>query len=166
MKLVKYYMTSEKINDLNVAVNELIKKGYSYWLLEKKYGKRGVEDPKVWSQSFWNIKASAGFVYYRLRLKDAVDEIKRLSITLSSLLADLKDCYERSDFKDKEHFVEKLERYRVIIEDYLNRFVFDLKKDIEDASKNYVEDEEEFVEWIEENLKRYKDEFVKGRNRP
>ncbi len=162
--LVDYFMKSEKIEDINDAIVKLIKKGYSYWLLERKYGERLEENSKIWSKEYWNLKTSSGFVYYRLRLKDAVDEIKRLAITMSSLLADLEDCYQRSGYVGKEEFVERLRKYRITIEDYLNRFIFDLKKDIEQTSKNYVENEEEFVEWVEENLKRYKEEFLKKKN--
>ncbi len=159
-KLIEYFMRTEKLDDINNTIIQLIKKGYSYWLLERKYGKN-LEEHKVWSKEYWNLKTSSGFVYYRLRLKDAIDEIKRLAITMSSLLADLEDCYKRSGYTKKDYFVEKLRKYRITIEDYLNRFIFDLKKDIEQTSKNYVENEEEFIEWVEENLQRYKEEFLR-----
>ncbi len=162
LELVKYYMRAEKIDNIDLAISNLIKKGYEYWLLEKKYGSEAPKDPKVWSESYWNLRASSGFVYYRLRLKDAIEEIKRLSITMSSILADLRDCYERSDLKGKKEFVKKLAEYKKTIEEYLNRFIFDLKKDVEDKAENYVDNEEEFIEWVENNIKRYKQMFLKN----
>jgi high-affinity Fe2+/Pb2+ permease len=161
--MLEYFMMTEGISDIREAIRLLLRKGYDYWLLEKKYSKDLIESGKIWDQSYFNLRASSGFVYYRLRLKDAIDEIKRLSITMSSLLADLESCYKEAKGLsiNKKEVIDKIEKYRATIEDYLNRFIFSLREDVEDKSKNYIENEKEFINWIEENLKRYKELFLK-----
>ncbi|MMZ69675.1 hypothetical protein D1872_325570 [compost metagenome] len=43
-RMLEYYTRSRKNLSVEEAVRELLRKGYNYWLLEKKYGDR-VDSP-------------------------------------------------------------------------------------------------------------------------
>ncbi len=84
--LVEYYSKSRGVGDSELAVAELVEKGYNYWILEQRYGGDKVE--RAWASSDLVAGLAAGYAFYRLRLRDAVEELRRLTLTLSGVLAD------------------------------------------------------------------------------
>ncbi|MCE4619573.1 MAG: hypothetical protein F7C33_00955, partial [Desulfurococcales archaeon] len=60
-EIINYYATKKNLS-FNEAINELIEKGYNYWLLEEKY-KDKINTEEVWSSSHRILRIEAGFLY-------------------------------------------------------------------------------------------------------
>ena len=67
-------------------------------------------------------------LYYRLRLKEVIDEMKPLVMTLSGVLSDLETCYGRclSEKSGLSGELKKVEELREIVKDYLDRYLMAL----------------------------------------
>jgi hypothetical protein len=89
-EILEYYMKTTETTDQEKAVMDLLEKGYRYWLLERNYGEENVRDRVNWDPVYWSMKLASGFAFYKIRLRDAVEELKKLTMSLSGVLGDFK----------------------------------------------------------------------------
>ena len=157
--LVEYYMAAEGLEDPSEAVARLVEKGYHYWQLEQRSEDR--EPRGAWDSTEWTMRVAAGYAYYRLRLRDAVEELRRLTMTLGGVLGDLRLCYEHPEkLRRDPAFAERIERYKRELRAYIDEFITALRRDI-DSGDRYARDEE-VIEALEALLERYKRAHGKG----
>ena len=156
-KIINYYMMKKNLS-FNDAVNELIEKGYNYWLLEEKY-KDKVNSKEVWSSSYRILRVEAGFLYYRLRTRELVEELKNIVFILSGVVADLESCYEALKRYEKiEININKLKKYRDELNKYLKSYVLSNYRELEEAESRYVDNWEEFIKELEKLIKKVKNQ--------
>ena len=93
-------MHSKNIDNKNRerAVRDLLIKGYWYWLLEKKYGKERVGSREAWDKTYSCLKVESGYLYYRLRLSDVIEELRSLLFIFSGFLSASREAYWSSVF--------------------------------------------------------------------
>ena len=155
--ILDYYMKSRKLESKAEAIKELVKMGYKYWTLEKSYGDN-MNDREVWDTTYRLLKVEGRYLYYRLRLREVMEEMRRLSLILSSMMSELEICYKllkelNPEFKVDE---EKLRRNKENVERYVDEYVTALKRDLNE--KRY-EAEEDLLKELEDLLTRYKKKF-------
>jgi len=148
-QLVVNYSVSNNIG-IEEAIIELLRKGYEYSDLEKKYDKY-THDREVWDRRYYFLKVETAYVYYRLKLRDLYEEIKSLTMTLSSVVSTLEHALQRYSITD-EHMTEYLNKVHEIVKHYLDSYVLTSRKE-ENAPE--VSDAE-VIRSIEETLDRYK----------
>ncbi len=155
-------MYSEQVSDKPNAVRSLLVKGYWYWLLEKKYGKEGVDSREVWDKTYNCLKIESGYLYYRLRLSDIIEELRNLLFIFSGLLSDLSTCYNELKKRDPRTRIDehKIEEYKDKLNKYMEEYVFSLRRELE--TRKYIEDEEKFLEELEGLIHRYRKRFNVG----
>lgn len=144
------YMKSTKNMDLESTIKDLIRKGYNYWLLEKKYGDK-IDSLEVWDRNLQCMKIESGFLYYRLRVREVIEELKNAILILSGVLADLESCYKTCNAKNID--VDKIRRYRSELSRYMIDYIKPLKEEIDSNVEISVE---QILENVEEILKIYK----------
>ncbi len=154
-KIINYYMIKRNLS-FNDAVNELIEKGYNYWLLEQKY-KDKVNSEEVWNSSYRILRIEAGFLYYRLRTRELVEELKNIVFILSGVIADLESCYETLKKYEKIRInIDKIKRYRDELNKYLKSYVFSNYRELEEAESRYIDNWGEFITELEKLIKKAK----------
>ncbi|MEB3756729.1 MAG: hypothetical protein GSR79_07735 [Desulfurococcales archaeon] len=154
--ILKYYLNSTPKEKEDEALKELLEKGYRYWLLEKNYGKEKVGDRENWDPVYWSMKLASGFAFYKIRLRDAIEELKKLTMSLSGVLGDLKLCYEKPETVRRDPiFGSRIEEYQKEVNAYVEKFITALREDV-DSSERYVEDEERFLDELESLIKDYR----------
>ncbi len=155
-RLVEEY-AQEKGMDFRKALEELVKKGYRYAQMEKMYGK-SVHDREVWDKRFYYLKIEAGYLYYRMRFRDLLEEMRSLSMILLGTVKSLELCYQR--YAPKNEIIEKelkeLEKLERTARRYIEEFVLSGRKELEE--KVYADDRE-VLKSIEETLRKYRQEF-------
>jgi len=152
---IEYYMRETGIDGIDEAVGSLVEKGYKYWLMENSY-KDKIGERVNWDPVYWSMKLASAYAYYKLRLRDAVEEMKKLTMALGGVLGELRLCYEKPEtVKGDTAYKEKIELYRRQLEAYVEKFITSLRVDL-DGPDNYVEDEEEFLRELEELVKKYR----------
>jgi len=155
--LIKKYAEKHHVSYLQ-ALKELIQKGLRYDELERQYGK-DVDSRELWDKRFYYLKIESGYLYYRLRLKEVIDELKTLAIRFAGVLGSLETCYKQcisSEALDAE--LKKLADLKEFIRYYLDTYVITVNKELEE--KKYADDKE-IIKFVEEALKKYKKYFMK-----
>jgi len=148
-ELVTGYAASNGVG-LGEAVADLLRKGYEYADLEKRYG-RGVHDREVWDRRYYFLKVESAYLYYRLRLRDLYEEVRTLAMNMSSLVSALEHVVRRCGLEDRT-MDEYLSRMRSVAKHYIDSYVLS-PKELQDTPE--VSDAE-VVRSIEEVLERYK----------
>ncbi len=161
-QLVEEYASSKGI-DFAKAVEELIKKGYRYAQLERMYGK-SVHDREIWDKRFYYLKVEAGYLYYRLRFRDLLEELRSMAMILMGTVRSLELCYQRYAPKTESisQELKELEKLKRIAKYYTEEYVLSGMKELEE--RRYADDRE-VIESIEETLKRYKEAMNLGDDR-
>jgi hypothetical protein len=149
---IKYYMNMNKITYQN-AVRELIEKGYNYWLLERKYGENA-RSLEIWDPNRRLLKVEAGFLYYRLRTRELIEELKNIIFILSGVLADLENCYKTC--KNSNININDINGFRQELKRYMNEYVLSAREELERGEYRYIDNWDEFLKEIEKLLKKYK----------
>ncbi len=160
-EILENYMSSEEETDKSKAAKDLLIKGYWYWLLEKKYGEEGARSREAWDKTYSCLKVESGYLYYRLRLSDVIEELRNLLFIFSGLLSDLSTCYRELKKRDPNVKVDesRVSRYREKLNRYMNEYVLSLRREIE--TRKYVEDEQSFLKELEDIIKRYREKFYR-----
>jgi len=155
-RLVEKYAIRKNL-DLNKALTELVEKGYQQYRLEETYGE-GINNRELWDRRFYYLKIESGYLYYRLRLSEVVEEMKNLILIMSGLIGDLESCYKtclgRSRLVLEEE--EKLRNLRETLNRYFDRYINVVREEL--GKKKYVDDRE-VIKSIEETIRKYKEEF-------
>ncbi|MCE4617858.1 MAG: hypothetical protein F7C82_05775 [Desulfurococcales archaeon] len=148
--LLQYYMMSTKNEDLENTIKDLIRKGYNYWLLEKKYGDK-IDSLEVWDRNLQCMKIESGFLYYRMRVREVIEELKNAILILSGVLADLESCYKMCNARNID--IDKIRRYRGELSRYMNDYIKPLKEEVNSNDDISVE---KILENVEKILEMYK----------
>ncbi len=158
-EILENYTHSEQIENKQKAVRDLLIKGYWYWLLEKKYGKEKASSREAWDKTYSCLKIESGYLYYRLRLSDVIKELRNLLFVFSGLLSDLSTCHYELKKRDPKVRVDenRVKEYKDRLNKYMKEYVLSLRKELE--TRKYVEDEEEFLEELEEIIHKYRERF-------
>ncbi len=155
-RLVEKYAIRKNL-ELNKALTELVEKGYQQYRLEETYGE-GINNRELWDRRFYYLKIESGYLYYRLRLSEVVEEMKNLILIMSGLIGDLESCYKtclgRSRLVLEEE--EKLRSLRETLNRYFDRYINVVREEL--GKKKYVDDRE-VIKSIEETIRKYKEEF-------
>jgi len=155
--LIKQYAERHHINYLQ-ALKELIQKGLRYSELERQYGK-DVDSRELWDKRFYYLKIESGYLYYRLRLKEVIDELKTLAIRFAGVLGSLETCYKQCMSSEAlEVELKKLADLKEFIRYYLETYVITVNKELEE--KKYADDKE-IIKFVEKTLEKYKRYFMK-----
>ncbi len=154
MRLVRYFAESEGIGVVD-AVRALVSKGYSYLVMERRFGKE-VSSRAAWDLRFRLLRIEAGYAHYRYRLREAVEELRRMTIEMSGLLAQLRLCSRRlkeccGEGLDEGVISEKERMLRAYMKEYIERF----REDLDRGEDEYITDSE-LLDEIEELVKRYR----------
>jgi hypothetical protein len=148
-ELVTGYAASNGVG-LGEAVADLLRKGYEYADLEKRYGK-SVHDREVWDRRYYFLKVESAYLYYRLRLRELYEEVRTLAMNMSSLVSALEHVVRRCGLEDRT-MDEYLSRMRSVAKHYIDSYVLS-SRELQDTPE--VSDAE-VVRSIEEVLERYK----------
>ena len=161
--MLKYFMESEDISSPSEAIAKLVKMGYRYWNMRSQYGD-DLSDRELWDIRFRLLKLESGYLHYKLMLRDALEQLRTLTMNLSSALSQLNTCLARLKDVDPNANVdlEDAERYKRVLEEYSKKFIFSAKEEIESGQCGGVSDEE-IIKDIENLLRIYKEKFSKGR---
>ncbi len=162
-RLLEYYMARSGIEDPGEAASRLVEEGYKRWIEESS---REGGEAGAWASLDWASRVAAGYAYYRLRLRDAVEEMRRLTMTLSGVLADLKACLrDPGGFRDRGEILKRLEAYEAELKRYVDEFITSLRRDY-DSGDRYTDDEEllEVLEGVVEEYRRILAEKLRGRS--
>ena len=158
--LIEQYAEKHHINYLQ-ALKELVQKGLRYDELERQYGK-DVDSRELWDKRFYYLKIESGYLYYRLRLKEVIDELKTLAIRFAGVLGSLETCYKQCMSSEAlEVELKKLADLKEFIRYYLDTYVITVNKELEE--KKYADDEE-IIRFVEEALEKYKKYFMGGQS--
>ncbi len=161
--MLKYFMESESLSSPSEAIAKLAKMGYRYWNMRSQYGDN-LSDRELWDIRFRLLKLESGYLHYKLMLRDALEQLRTLTMNLSSVLSQLNACLAR--LKDVDPSVnvdlEDADRYKRVLEEYSRKFIFSAKEEIESGQCGGVSDEE-IIEDIENLLRMYKEKFGVGR---
>lgn len=149
-RIIAYYMDSRKMDDVVEAIRELVRKGYNYWLLESKYKDR-VDSPLVWDRGLQVMKIESAFLYYRMRVREVIEELRNAILILSGVLADLESCYKTC--KPRNIDLERIKGYRRELSRYMDDYIKPLKEELEIANEIDVE---ELLENVERLLAKYR----------
>ncbi len=144
------------------ALRELVLKGKKFEEMEKKYG--SIDRREVWDNRFYYLRVEAGYLYYRLRVRELIDELKSLIMIASSLAAELDTCYskrENVNTVDPKRS-EWLREIRDKLEEYIHTYILLDEKELEE--KRYAE-EEEILDSIENTLEEYRRVFHEEKTR-
>jgi hypothetical protein len=147
--LVAGYAAGKGIS-LEEAIAELLRKGYEYSDLEKKYDK-SVHDREVWDRRYYFLEIESAYLYYKLRSSEIYEDAKALAMTLSSVVSALEHMAQRCGFSDG-NMAEYLSRLRSTARHYMDKYVLASRRE-EDAPE--VSDAE-VLRSIEETLEKYK----------
>lgn len=160
-EILENYMSSGEISDKSKAARDLIIKGYWYWLLEKKYGVEGAKSLEAWDRTYSCLKVESGYLYYRLRLSDVIEELRNLLFIFSGLLSDLSTCYRELRRRDPNVKVNegKIREYKEKLDRYMSEYVLSLRRELE--TRKYVENEQSFLNELEDIIKRYRERFCR-----
>ncbi|MCE4624372.1 MAG: hypothetical protein F7C35_00715 [Desulfurococcales archaeon] len=125
IRLIEYYMerTGKPYEE---ALAELVKKGYDYWLIETKYTDKSVGH--VITQGFIDRYSTVLHAYFtcKLKLREAYDDLRKLTLTLSSLLAEV----EHGGLRGNRLELEDLRRRLTV---FYERYVKKLSAEEEDG---------------------------------
>ncbi len=161
-ELIDNYMVSEGLNSLEESVKNLVSKGYWYWILEKKYGRNRIDSVEVWGRAYDCLRIESGYLYYRLRLRDVIEEMRKLIMILSSVLSDLKTCYnvlKNSGYENISSSEKKIKEYQDFLKNYMENYVLALRRELDE--KKYVEDEESLLNDIVDLVEKYRRKMLK-----
>ncbi len=159
LRLVTHFMEKEGLASIEEAVKELVRRGYEHWVLESRYGSN-IDSRAAWDIRFRLMKVEAGYAHYRWKLREAVEELRRMTIEMSGLLAQLRMCYRElrecgRSGGDPEVIKAREEKLKHYMDEYIRSF----RADIEDGERRYVSDAE-LVREIENLLRLYKDMII------
>jgi hypothetical protein len=145
-------ISSEKKLSEKEVVNQLITDGLKYRELKRKYSVIDTRD--VWDNRFYYLKIEAGYLYYRLRVKELLDEIKSLSMMATGIAKELELCYNmlESCGKDLEERKDNLKELQKGLKKYVEEYV--LPDEIELEEKRYADDKT-VIESIKKILETY-----------
>jgi hypothetical protein len=144
------------------ALKRVIEKGLRYVELENAYG-GGVKDRELWDKTYRLLKVESAYLHYRLLYREAVEEIRGLTMTLSSVISNLETCFNSlpsggnnvAELRNKE--IDRLKKYvRLYMERYLRP-----SSSNQPNEKGEVNDADLLNE-IEELVKRYREVFKVG----
>jgi hypothetical protein len=147
--LVVGYAASNRIG-LEEAIAELLRKGYEYSDLEKKYDK-SIHDREVWDRRYYFLEIESAYLYYKLRSSEIYEDAKALAMTLSSVVSALEHMVQRCGFSDG-NMAEYVSRLRSTARHYMDKYVLASRRE-EDVPE--VSDAE-VLRSIEETLEKYK----------
>ena len=119
-ELVAGYAASNGVG-LGKAVADLLRKGYEYADLEKRYGK-SVHDREVWDRRYYFLKAESAYLYDRVWLRDLYEEVRTLAMNMSSLVSALEHVVRRCGLEDR-NMDEYLSRMRSVARHYIDSYV-------------------------------------------
>ncbi len=114
------------------AVARLIEKGLRFYELEKK-GEAGLRE--VWDRRhyFWSIEA--GYLYYRLRLREVLEELKSLAMVLTGVVGMARSCFESCGLHGG---LDDLKAYEEAAKRVVEEYVVSTRREIEE--KKYASD--------------------------
>ncbi len=158
LPLIRDYAEKKNMS-IEDALHDLIVKGYRYYQLETMYDKH-VSDREVWDRRFYFLKIEAGYLYYRMRLRDAIEDLRSLAMILSGTISSLEMCYKRCLQSVDGGSLNEIKRLRQIAEYYLQTYVLNLSRELEE--KKYANDEE-ILHSIEETVAKYRRLFLEKR---
>lgn len=158
-KILEYFMESEGVSSTSEAVTRLVKMGYKYWNMRSQYGD-DLSDRELWDIRFRLLKLESGYLHYKLMLRDALEQLRTLTMNLSSALSQLNACLARLKDADPNANVdlEDAERYKRVLEEYSKKFIFSAKEEIESGQCGGISDEE-IIRDIENLLHLYKEKL-------
>jgi len=141
---------------LKEALKEVIKKGIRYIDLEEAYGKEGVNDRELWDKRYHFLRVESAYLHYRLLLKDALDEFRKLLLTFSSVVSSLELCYKNlPQNKAREFREEEIRKLKTLVNIYVNEFLKPGEQDL----KNTDISDDEVINEIKETVRRYEEVF-------
>ncbi len=157
--MLKYFMESEGVSSRSEAITRLVKMGYRYWNMRSQYGDN-LSDRELWDIRFRLLKLESGYLHYKLMLRDALEQLRTLTMNLSSALSQLNTCLARLKDADPNANVdlEDAEKYKRVLEEYSKKFIFSAKEEIESGQCGGISDEE-IIKDIENLLRVYKERF-------
>jgi hypothetical protein len=151
VKIVKDISRETKMPEKEV-IKELVSDGLKYRELEKKYSL--IDKREVWDNRFYYLKIEAGYLYYRLRIKELIDELKSLAMMSTGIAKELEMCYsllesKENSIKERRENLKKLQEH---LEKYIEEYVLPDEKELEE--KRYADDKI-VIESIKKVLKAY-----------
>lgn len=160
--ILEYFMESEGVSSMSEAITRLVKMGYRYWNMKSQYGD-DLSDRELWDIRFRLLKLESGYLHYKLMLRDALEQLRTLTMNLSSALSQLNTCLTRLKDADPNANVdlEDAEKYKRVLEDYSKKFIFTAKEEIESGQCGGISDEE-IIRDIENLLRLYKEKLGIG----
>ncbi len=123
------------------ALCELVRKGLRYAELESLYG-RNVAAREVWDRRFYFMKVEACYLRYKLRLREVVEDMRRVLMVMSSLVSELGSLGG------------DVEGLRSLVKHYMDKYLFSNRDALqveEDVS------DEEVLRSIKEAVARYEE---------
>jgi len=155
-RLIEEYSSRNNIGKYDALI-ELIQKGFQYYELEKLYGK-DVHDKEVWDKRFYYLEIESRYLHYKLRLKEVIEKLKSLVLTLSKVVNRLEFCYKKflSDQDVINSELNELNNVKSLLQYYLNSYVIEVKKDIRES---FGKNDEYVLKSILETVDKYKKVF-------
>jgi len=155
-RLVKEYSSKNNITEYDALI-ELTEKGFHYYELEKIYDK-DVHDREVWDKRFYYLELESRYLHYKLRLKEVIEELESLVLTLSRLVNSLETCYRKAigDPKRLKSELNGLNKIKSLLQYYLDTYVIGVKKDLKEG---FGKSDEYVLKSVIETVERYKKVF-------
>ena len=151
LKLIEYYMNKEGVKEYSRAIEKLVELGYESWVSSKTSRAESID--RI-------LAVEAGYAYYRLRLREVLDELKSIAMLLSGLASELKVCLNELEktglYKNIGGRRKRLEETEEKVKRVIDKYILDVKRDLDE--KRRISDKE-LVDSIERILREYKREF-------
>jgi|GEM_PF-1347830 len=158
-RIIEEYSSRNNIGEYDALI-ELIEKGFRYYEFEKLYGK-DIHDREVWDKRFYYLEIESRYLHYKLRLKEVIEELKSLVLTLSKVVNRLELCYKK--FLDNQEVINselnELSKVKSLLQYYLNSYVIKVEKDLRES---FGKNDEYVLKSILETVDKYKKMFGVG----
>jgi len=143
--LVREYAKDKGIDDERALI-ELVKMGYRGYKLQSAVG---------YDKMQYFLKVEASYLYYRMRVRELVEQIKSLALGLMGTVKLARTCLERyapqSDAVAKE--LEELSKLEELARNVIREFITSIRKDVEEHSV----DDEVVIQSLENLIKAYRE---------
>lgn len=97
------------------------------------------------------MRVESAFLYYRMRVREVIEELKNAILILSGVLADLESCYKTC--KPEAVDLNRINEYRRELSRYMREYIRPLK---EEAESDMGLDVDRVVRDVERLLAEYK----------
>ncbi len=125
--------------DRDEALRKLLEMGARYYSLSKTYGE-AVDRRELWDRRFYYMNVEAGYLYYRYRLGEVINDFEHVLRLLSTLVGELENCYKKCEDMSIEKAMEKVREFQENVIKYFNEYIEEARKDLN--QEKYVSDKE------------------------